>query len=360
MNVLIIKNDGLGDLILTSGLISYLGKEFANVDLLTCDNNKEIATKIKYVNEIFYISRDAIREYSVLNMHRIKIPLKTALNNCKILRMNKTEQNILKKINSKNYDLIIVLRRFIRQSSLYLLDQIEAKEKLCMWEIPTNISYNKAKELSKNSKHITSYNLKHYIRPELEYYEAVLSYYLQKTVYADPSLDISNVYENHTKNVVALIISGSSIKIAAHHWKLLCQILNECGFQVLLLGGIEDISASIEIACDNLSVLNKVGQYCFDDYSKIFSNVQYIIGNDTGVTHFASLFHTKILVLLGGGTFRAFFPWRSLGPQHTLFHEMDCYNCGWRCTYHKKYECIEKIFMDRIFLKRKITEFLFS
>ena len=61
MSCLIIKNDGIGDLILASGLIRSVGKLFnGNVDLVTCGNNREIAEGILPLRHRFYCSRDGM------------------------------------------------------------------------------------------------------------------------------------------------------------------------------------------------------------------------------------------------------------------------------------------------------------
>lgn len=358
MNILIIKNDGIGDLVLTSGIISYLGKNVAkNIDLLTCFTNRDIANKIENINEIFYVSRDSIKEYSILNQNRIKIPFRFANDKCKIVRFSLKEQDVLYKINQKNYDLVIVLRRYIRQSSLHLLNSIKSKNKLCMWEIPTNLSFEKAKELSRGSIHLSTYNLNNYIRSELEYYEAILSKYFNRKIFANPKLNITK-YTIKQNNKVALIISGGSIKISVENWTKLCRIINDLGFGILLLGAKDDSQIAKKISAQNHRIDNKVGIYSFDDYAKVFSEVSFVIGNDTGLTHFASLIHKKVLVLLGGGTFGAFFPWRDKEPQEVYYHYLECYNCIWRCTNSIPYKCLTDIFDNINLLKKSISDFL--
>ena len=45
---LVIKNDGIGDLILASGLVSALGEHFGgDIDLVTCSANREVAEGIE-------------------------------------------------------------------------------------------------------------------------------------------------------------------------------------------------------------------------------------------------------------------------------------------------------------------------
>ena len=61
MKGLVIKNDGVGDLVLASGLISDLSALFSDgLDLVTCEQNREVATAIPNVNKVFYVSRDEL------------------------------------------------------------------------------------------------------------------------------------------------------------------------------------------------------------------------------------------------------------------------------------------------------------
>ena len=358
MKILIIKNDGIGDLILASGLISFIGKNITNqLDLLTCETNKDVAIKIENLNEIFYVSRDSIKKYSLVNKNRIQIPLRMAQDNCQIVRLSKSEQLVLKKVNKKNYDLVIVLRRYIRQSSLLLLNLIDAKQKLCMWETPTNLSFDSAKKLSSYSTHLTTYNLDKYIRPELEYYEAILSLYFQQKIYADPFLSIPAYDVEQDSMRVGVIISGGSVQIDLKHWMKLLNYVGSLGYHVTLFGGKEQQQLAKNILLHLPTIDSRVGQYGFDEYPKAFANVSYIIGNDTGLTHFATLMQKKTLVLLGGGTFRSFFPWRKTGPQQIVFSEMECYNCLWVCHKTIKYECINNLF-DNTLLYEKVKLFL--
>lgn len=348
MKILIIKNDGIGDLILASGLISYLGREIATrLDLITCQNNEEIAESIENVDNIFYVSRDSIKRYHILNPNRISIPWRRAKDQNYITRFNIQESQAIKIMNEVEYDLIIVLRRYIRQSSLELLQIIKSKKKLCMWETPTNITYQSARKLSANTLHLKTENIERYIKPELEYFEAILSLYFKKEIKANPELKLTSIIDLNSQKNVGLIISGSSVQISIENWIKLCQYIKTLGFNITIFGGYEQIEISKRIQEVVMDIENKVGKVNFKNYKKEFSELSHIIGNDTGLTHYSSLIHSKILVILGGGTFGSFFPWREKGPQEVVYHRMECYNCLWVCD--KNHECISSLFYSKRF-----------
>lgn len=358
MKILIIKNDGIGDLIVSSGILTFLAKNVCTkLDLLTCIQNKEIASYIEGINKFYFISRDSIKQYSILNFNRIQIPFKKANDHTKIVRFTISEQKIIDEINQENYDLIIVLRRYVRQNSLYLLNSLKAKNKLCMWEYPINLSYISAHKLSKGSIHITSRNLNRFIKTELEYYEAILSFYFKQKIYANPNLILKYPIQSHIKRSIGIIISGSSINIPYDKWIKICTYLINKNYDIYLFGDTEQIGDAEKIAVTSKNISNFVGKLKFKDYPEIFSSLEFIIGNDTGLTHFATLYNKNIIVLLGGGTFGSFFPWREKGPQKIIYNHLDCYYCLWNCSNESKFLCISSLF-EKDFIFNQINKYL--
>src|SRR5438105_14033226 len=111
---LVIKNDGIGDLILASGLIASLGARFdGNVDLVTCEENREVAEGIEPLRERFCVSRDSMRFSRRAWQLGMLWP-----------RMPSTDAAVLRTIRSREYDVAISLRRFIRQNSLVIMGAV--------------------------------------------------------------------------------------------------------------------------------------------------------------------------------------------------------------------------------------------
>ena len=112
--ILIIKNDGIGDLILCSGIITELSQKY-HIDLLTCIENKEIAESINGVMNKIYVSR----EFSP-RIDKIKSLLKlTPFENLTLFNQfftSKLNLDAIKFIKNVKYEMVIVLRRYIRNS----------------------------------------------------------------------------------------------------------------------------------------------------------------------------------------------------------------------------------------------------
>jgi hypothetical protein len=41
--------------------------------------------------------------------------------------------------------------------------------------------------------------------------------------------------------------------------------------------------------------------------------------------------------VLGGGTFRRFFPWPENRKQYVIYHGLDCFDCDWECKFAEKH-----------------------
>ena len=334
---LIIKNDGLGDLVLSSGLITEIANSFnGEVDLLTCKENGEIAENIEGVENIFYVSRDSLRYIPILWRFGIYVP--------HISRSEKKQLNILKR---KKYYSAICLRRFIRQSTFIIMKYVNAENKYCFWQFPTNINIISAQHLSRNWKHIIG-NLN--VKSELLYYQGLIEDIFKMKVDSTSRLMIKNDNKYLLEHkLVGIGISGSSTNWKTEYWVELCNILNLEGYRILLFGGknVEHISNKINRNINN-NLENYVGKISFIESIKHLKRVSIYIGNDTGFSHFASLLVSKKIIIMGGGTFGRFFPWPTSTNQHLLFNKLDCFDCGWNCKYKEKY-CLNLIYPKDVF-----------
>ena len=72
------------------------------------------------------------------------------------------------------------------------------------------------------------------------------------------------------------------------------------------------------------------------------------VGNDTGFSHYASLIVSKIVIIMGGGTFERFFPWPSSSNQYIIYNKLECFDCTWSCKYKERY-CLKLIKPSDVF-----------
>ncbi len=333
MSCLVIKNDGIGDLILSSGVLSEVSKHFdGDMDLVTCEQNREIVDMIPGVRNTFYVSRDNLK-YSHAR------PKQTPTDN---------DKQTLLQIAGIEYDQAICLRRFIRESSLMIMNCVSAKEKFCCWQMPTNAGFADATRLSVGWTHFDGDK---YTLSELEYYWQFCSKILNKSIDAMPELTI-NAFDsetNYEEKKLAIGISEGTVKLSKSLWLSIVDQLLQQGWEVHLFGDTNQIELS-EIICRSspkLKLVSHVGELSLAETTEILGRFNYYIGNDTGLSHLASLVVPKVLIILGGGTFARFFPWPNRPDQYAIFFGLDCFDCNWQCKFSSKY-CLELITADKL------------
>jgi len=330
MSCLIIKNDGIGDLIIASGIISELSKYLNEpIDLVTCKNNREVAESIPGIRNIFYVSRDNLR-YNRLGG---KIGLYFFPKVCS------EDGAVLNEIRVSKYNTAICLRRFIRASSLFIMKAVRANHKVCMWQFPTNVSFEIAHQLSEGWVHQTG---RTEIRHELNYYRSVLETVFGKAFEGIPrSIFLDSYVQRSGHRTVGISIGGPGGNWPVWHWIKLIRLLEHHGWKVSIFGGKDAVRNGwiIEKCCDGVS--NYVGKVSFAQSVPLLSSLRAFIGNETGFTHFVSLFVPKVLIIYGGRTFKRFFPWPGSTNQYVIYHAMECFDCNNKCHFlAHKYRCL--------------------
>ena len=123
MKVLIIKNDGFGDLILTLPILSnlYKKKTKLEIDVVLSEANLDLKIFLKKFRNIFFLKNLG----SKFNPNK---------------KLSKDDNKILSQINREKYDICIVLRRNLNIENLKVMQIVNAKKKFICIE---NISKNK-------------------------------------------------------------------------------------------------------------------------------------------------------------------------------------------------------------------------
>lgn len=94
--------------------------------------------------------------------------------------------------------------------------------------------------------------------------------------------------------------------------------------------------------------LNLCGKLSLLQLGAVLKNAAFTAGNDTGGTHFSAAVKTKTFVVLGGGHYGVYMP----DPEHPFLHcvakEENCFDCSWNCRkdFTGAYPCIEAVTVD--------------
>jgi ADP-heptose:LPS heptosyltransferase len=337
MSCLVIKNDGIGDIVLFSGLLTSIASEFdGNVDLVTRKENAEIANLISGVRNVFFAERDQVSEET---------------------------QALLRK--QSKYDYAIVPRRFIRKSVFSVMQNISAEKKFCCWQYPTNLTMEKAETGSKGWKRIQG---THSSISELNYLQGFCQTVLGCELDPTPrlNLDDSNDHKqpNPSKKRIGICLGGASSRWPYLHWLELLDGLVSKGLTPVLFGTKTEFMVAEKLVSKINPVESYVGKLSLIETITAFRQLHCVVSNDTGLAHLATLCTPKVVTILGGGTFGRFFPWPKQENQYIVHYGMDCYDCEWRCCHPEKL-CLDFIepsdvldYLLRILADEKVTRTL--
>jgi ADP-heptose:LPS heptosyltransferase len=322
---LVIKNDGIGDLVLASGLIGSISERFGGqVDLVTCEDNREIAEGIDPLRERLYVSRDSMHFSTRAWSLGILWP-----------RMPASDARVLDAIRSRTYDVAIVLRRFVRQNSLVIMRAVRANRRVCAWQLPTNAPAEMARR--------ASVGWERYSGPldtvsELTYATGFAEAVFGGAFSTVPTLSYctrQTSLPGHRKVVLGL--SGNSTNWPFGNWIELAMLLAADGWNLTLVGGdnVAELAGQLERKVPGAE--NLVGRLSIRETVRVLDDCDAYIGNDTGISHLAGLVVRNCLIVAGGGTFRRFFPWPGARNQTVLYHALDCFDCEWLCKFSERY-----------------------
>lgn len=323
MKQLIIKNDGLGDLILTSGVIASLADEFdGETTLVTCEENAEIAEKIPGLKRVVYVSREFSMETS----------------------FNFADNRAKRIIRQTNFDRALVLRRFVRKSTLDIMKLVKSREKIACWEFPTNISESQAYEMSRDWNLIADPSGPLW---EPEYYSHVFGSHLNVTIDSRPRLHMKQVSHESVSKSIGLVVSGTISRWPDENWHKLSEAMQGEGIHIKVFGGDESrkLKESLSRNFPKAAFFGKNND--LDTIARELGSASLVVGNDTGLTHLANLVNHNVITILGGGTAGRFFPWPHKEGNLVHVQPMPCFDCDWRCIYSDK-KCLTALRADPV------------
>lgn len=80
----------------------------------------------------------------------------------------------------------------------------------------------------------------------------------------------------------------------------------------------------------------------FSEYIESIANARGVLTVDTATAHIAAALDIPTVVLLGGGHYGQFGPWRRSSRQQWLSHREPCFGCNWVCKWPEPH-CINRI-----------------
>ena len=323
MRCLIVKNDGIGDLILCSGIIRAISKQFEKLDVLTCIENQGLRSFMPYVDDFYYVSRETAQWSNSNNTFE---------------NINQADVDLIDQLSKENYDIVIVLRRFIRSSTFFIASNIKANEVIYCWKFPTDISEETAISLSGEADIL---NVPDSFIHEISYYAESLRQFI-KDEDVEPYLDIK--IDDISKNPLGVVVNLSSKGWDNQlNWIDVVDHLIEQKYNVTIVGHYDALEISAIISERYPQINNLVGRLDIQEWPKLLAQNSTYIGNDTGMSHMAMFCSDNIVIHHGGGGIGRFFPWPGHNKAKLVFHSMPCFDCAWLCNNKKLRSCLNQV-----------------
>jgi ADP-heptose:LPS heptosyltransferase len=83
------------------------------------------------------------------------------------------------------------------------------------------------------------------------------------------------------------------------------------------------------------------------EFAEAVGRAELVLTVETSTAHLAAALDRPAIVLIGGGHFGQFGPWRRSARQAWLTHPMNCFGCNWRCGHPEPY-CLTRIAPDAV------------
>ncbi|MDF2529156.1 MAG: glycosyl transferase family 9 [Gammaproteobacteria bacterium] len=148
--------------------------------------------------------------------------------------------------------------------------------------------------------------------------------------------------------IILFISTSYSEKLwSIDKWKELIKSLLAKGEKIIICGapGDEEKGARIaEGAGQNL--LNLVGKTSLLALTGMLSRAKLVISVDTFFVHLAAMYNIQVIGVMGGMHPYRFWPYEHASKQQIINYPMPCFGCRGYCIYvhqHQTYPCIEKI-----------------
>lgn len=333
MNILIIKNDGFGDLVIIKDLLKKINKKNFNIDIILSKHNEIFFNELKNIKNKFVFDKFG----SNFDFNEI---------------ISSKDISKLKKLKKKQYDLCIVLRRYLNTEQVAIINKINTKKlTLCHQFFNSKIELKK-KFLQVNvpKKYINDY----------DYF-----YYFLKKIYLINHPIKKKIFKNFKeKNYIIINLSGEKqFKNFDNISILLKTIANNCKEKIYIIGKTLDkqINYKIEKKLSNIGDVNFINLWSktnFKNSMRIIRDCKYYIGFDTGLSHYACMINKKSLIILNSGGANKWFPHSKniINNASYWIYNTPCAGCNHsgnlnKCYFEDRF-CVDNIFLN----KKKIND----
>jgi ADP-heptose:LPS heptosyltransferase len=347
MKVLIIKNDGFGDLIISLPILSniyYKNQKNLKLDIVLSKINSDLRFSLKNFNNIFFLKNLGTK----FNLNK---------------KISKNDMANLRKIKNTKYDVCFVMRRSLNYENLKVMQFVNAKKKYTCIE-NTSKNKNLLNILKKTTVDWININQNNNIN-EYNYY----SYFIKKIGFKikEKLLKIKNFNKSDIKRIVINLSGEKQITIASNLSKLVDLVLNNSNSKIIIIGKTFDneLSKNFKKILGNYKknkrILNLFSKTNFHQSMKLIDESSIYIGFETGLSHYAVNKGIKSLIIVASGGGHKWFPYpREIKKNETYWtYNTPCADCDYignkQCIFQTRF-CVDNIFKNN--LEKKFKNFI--
>jgi len=352
-SILVIRTDGLGDLMLATPTLKFLRQSYPEhrIILLTRQEWVDVVRNCSYIDEVIPWN---IEKYSRNLFYRLRF---------------------VRELRSRNFSL-----------ALHPVYSREPKidEVLCCCRAVEKIGFNgglnniSLEEKTRNDSHYTiliqngsnetleidrnrNFTAK-VTGTSIEPADFQPEFWLAESDRATARKLLSDAGLNSTRDLVVAMVPGAAWKgrewPARSYAEIADRLAVQYGAKIVILGSRTDEPVASSLASGmRTSFSNLAGKTRLGELAAILQSCSLYIGNETGPLHLAVAAGIPTLGIVGGGHFGRFYPYGDLNRHRMVYKKMDCFNCDWNCI-HESVRCIQEIAVDDVWraTQRILTE----
>ena len=309
--VVIVRNDGIGDFLLFSGLLKRYSEHYTDISVIVNSCIQEMASLYLPQNNVITVDS---RFNTDLSYRR------SWLNNLR----KRGFKTLISSIHRSSLGDDIAHFSGIPERIGYSGESLRGKEKSAreyttvIKGLPSKIPYT------------------HVIDHELNMFSTITKQRVTREE-VEPYIPI----DTSTKDYFVLLPDCGNNKRTYDFETLLGLTLKATALKCII------ISNKARDTIDNKRVIDLLGKTTISDAIKIISKARFVIGGETGLTHAAWIMNKPTVMIYGGGHYGRFLPFKSASVLTS--NKNDCFCCDWRCKYtDNKYPCISSITEEQI------------
>jgi ADP-heptose:LPS heptosyltransferase len=342
-NILVIRTDGLGDLLLALPALRYFGESLGGcrISLLVRMESVEIAQLCPDADEVIGWNKE---KYARSLFYRLRF---------------------VRSLRSRGYAVAIHSTYSREPFTDELVCCCRAAQKIGFDGNLNNIS---AKQKAKNDPHYTRL-IKSNARGPLEidrnrdFAEQVTGkkiapadfqpqIWLTETDRAAAEKLLKEAGLKPESDLIVALFPGASWDAKLWPYDFYAQladnILDHYPARIVICGALADAQGAEKVQAKmHGQAANLAGKTNLLELAGVFEACGLFIGNDTGPLHIAVSVGAPTLGIIGGGHFGRFYPYGDLNKHRMVYKQMDCYYCDWKCI-HETVRCIQEITVEDV------------